>query len=208
MGLRQDFEAAMESVKTELIVDLNKTDVLNGDNLKSLQREFNQKLVNIQVQLLRRLPDANSKIRVEFQEQTAATLSDFGTITFYSAATGATAYAAGTFITLAVPQIVTATSWIFWTTSTTVAVNVSLAAYLAGLLGISVSVATTLMTGGAAAIIGLIAYWSYFPIWRWRLRDQMIQDFEKTIRPSLRYWCDDVIKKATQESDSKDMTLT
>jgi hypothetical protein len=88
---------------------------------------------------------------------------------------------------------------IFWATTSTVTINVSLAAYIAGLLGISTAMAATLLTGGTIAMVGLIGYWSYFPLWRDRIRRKILHDIDTTIFAALRDWCDEVVNKMNEQ---------
>ena len=198
MGLRQDFDAALEQLKEELIHDLNRTNVLKREKMEALQMEYNQKLVHLQAQFLKRLANSNRKVRVEFDESTARSLTDFGKISLFAAAAGGGTYAALSFITLANPVIATTTVWIFWTTTTTTITHITLATWLAPFLGISASLATTIATGGAAAVVAATVYAFSIPIWKKKIRKKMIQDFDTKILPLLRDWCDDVINKANE----------
>lgn len=188
MGLRQDFEAALQSLKTELITDLNRTDVLDKEKMEALQLEYNQKLVNVQVQFLKMLSSAYSKVSVEFTKPEAGSISDAGTIAITGLGAGAAA-AGLSFVTL---WTVTGTTWFFWTTTSTV----TAAAALAAVLGTSTVVASGILTGGIGLIAGLAMYWAYYPTWRRSLRKQLLEDFDTKILPQLRDWADDVIRKA------------
>ncbi|GHT13496.1 hypothetical protein FACS1894170_09540 [Planctomycetales bacterium] len=196
MGLRQDFEAALQQLKTELISDLNHTDVLKKDKLVALHTLYNQKLVNVQVQFLKMLSSSTSQAKVEFTKPNTSNLSDYGKIVLGGLGAGGTTAAALTFITFGVPQIATATSWFIFTTTTTTTTTVTLAAWLAATLGISATLAVSILTGGIGIIAAGVMYFTYYPVWRRRIRKKLLEDFDSKILPVLRDWADAVIQTA------------
>lgn len=191
MGARQDFEVALQNLKTELIQDLQKANVLKKEVLEALRLEYNQKIINVQVQFLQRLSSTNPSVRIEITEPSATDFSDVGKILMTGLGVGGGAAAALTFITFSVPQV--ATTWLFWTTTTTT--TVTLAAWIASTLGISATLATSILSGGLALIAVGCAYVLFFPTWKKRIRKQMIDDFDSKIFPVLRDWADSVINK-------------
>jgi hypothetical protein len=192
MGLRQNFESGLQKFKTELIFKLNQTDVLNKDEMTALTMLYNQKMVELQADFLQRVANGNScKTQIEFKIPNPKEFSDFGTITLTGLAAGGTVYSGLTFITWGAVQ--TSPWWFFWTTTTTS--TVSLAAWLAGILGISATVTTGLLTGGVGLIAFTTMYFFYYPSWRRRIRKKLLEDFDATILPKLRDWADDVINK-------------
>ncbi|MDR2441766.1 MAG: hypothetical protein LBE12_20595 [Planctomycetaceae bacterium] len=191
MGLRQDFESALQSLKLELISDINRTNVLKKDNMRALATEYNQKIVKLQTDFLAMVASSNLRTKVEFKEPNPKELSDFGTITLTGLATGGTVYAGLTFITWGVVQ--TSPWFLFWTTTTTS--TVSLAAWLATILGISSTLATGILTGGVGFIAMAAMYFTFYPVWRERIRENLLKSFDEEILPKLRDWADDVINK-------------
>jgi len=192
MNLQQDFEQALQNMKMELITDLYRTDVLNKEKMEGLQRECNQRLINVQLDFLNRLAQMHSKVSVRLDAEGTVTSGDIATITV----TGLVAGGATTGLSLVTLWTVQSTSWFFWTTTS----SVSLATMLAGILGTSLWVANALLTGGIGLIAGLAMYWTYYPTWRYRLRKQLLDDFDIKILPKLRDWAVEVTLKAQQAS--------
>ena len=190
MNLQQDFEQALQNMKTELIMDLYRTDVLNKEKMEGLQRECNQRLINVQLDFLNRLAQIHSKVSVRLDAEGTVTSGDVATITV----TGLAAGGVTTGLSLITLWTVQSTSWFFWTTTS----SMSLAALLAGTLGTSVFVANAVLTGGIGLVAGLAMYWAYYPTWRYRLRKQLLDDFDIKILPRLRDWAVEVALKAHQ----------
>jgi hypothetical protein len=191
MGLRQDFESALQKLKLELISDIYSTDVLKKDSMIALTTKYNQKIVTMQTDFLKLVASSNPRIKVEFKEPNPKDLSDMGTITLTGLAAGGTVYAGLTFFTLAVVQ--TSPWFLFWTTTTTT--TVTLAAWLAATIGISTTLATGLLTGGVGFIAMAAMYFTYYPVWRKNIRNKLVKDFDEEILPKLRDWADEVINK-------------
>ena len=195
MNLRQNFEAVLQRLRTDLIIDLNRTNVLNRAKMEALQSEYNAKLVNVQADFLNMLGSSDARISVEFDLPDVKSLEDFGKISFTGLAAGGVAYTTLTFVTLGVPQIITSTSWIFWTVSTVTVTKISLASWLAALVGISSGLATAIVTGGVGVIAAAGVYIALFPVWRRKARKKLLEDFDKTVIPLLKEWADKAARR-------------
>jgi len=186
IALRQTFKAALQQLKTELIHDLNNTNTLDRGKMIAFQSEYNQKLVNVQVQFLKMLANSNQEVDVKFTKPDAGSTFDYGKIALAVAASGGAMYSAMTFVTFATVQ----TSWIFWSTTTVT----TLATVIAGIIGISATLVTSILTGGFALLVFGIVFWSFYPKWKQQIRNQLVKDFDNKILPKLHEWAEEVIK--------------
>ena len=162
---------------------------------------FNQKIINIQTQFLAHVASEKGAVKVQFTEPHAKNFTDFGKIVIAGAGAGGGG-AALAFITVGTAQVAVAPAgaWaamVAWVTGPAmVAQPVSLAAWLAGVLGVSTSVATAILSGGVGLLAIAGVYALFLPIWRRRMRKKLLEDFDIRILPMLRDWADDVVRQA------------
>lgn len=193
-GLYQNFEAALQNLKTELIMELNRTNVLKKANIESLLLSFNQKLINIQTQFLAKVASEKSSVKIEFTEPHAKNFKDLGKIVLSGVGTGGLATAVLTFVTISVPTKGLWAAILGWITGGGTA-TMTLAAYLAGLWGVSTTLVFGLLSGGLGFLALAGSYMLFLPVWKKRIRKKLLDEFDNDILPELRKWAKEVINK-------------
>lgn len=144
------FETDIQGVRNQLIIDLdNREDILNSNVVEKLQGQYSQEITMLQMDFLEHLNHNGKFEKVKFDK---GKKGKDGTI--YAKVLGAAAVGGGTGAVIAfVPMItVTTTGWVFWTTTSTVAI---------GSLGTG-AVADMFISGGiitATAVVGGVAYY-------------------------------------------------
>ncbi|MDR3108378.1 MAG: hypothetical protein LBU65_01645 [Planctomycetaceae bacterium] len=198
MRLQQEFEAELQRFKTDLIIAVNKTDVLDNGEMKELTMLYNKRMVNLQTGFLQQIADINAdKKRVEFRQMNYGESRKFDTGNLSHDLRTATLPPSIKFITWKAVQ--TSSWWMFGTFFTSTA-TLLLVIRLVGAAGISVALAMGLLTGAIVFDALAIVYFTHSPVWRRHIRNQLIRDFDKTTVPKLRNWSNDIIKLLVEVS--------
>ena len=190
LRLRQNFNEALQSLRTELAVKINATDVMEEKKISGLKSTLAQKLTDTQTEFLESLFATDPELSVKFTrpvgENTGAILlSGVGM-------NGEQQRTAATFMTLDV--VVKGTSW------DTGGEREGYYGCFSGTTGclMVIWVISIFATAGMAIPLGvlfLIPFW-IGSLWKKSRQKQLLKDFDTKFIPKLRDWANDIIHKA------------
>jgi hypothetical protein len=178
------FEKSIQTMRLEILKDLDAIDPLNSGKVEALQKIYTQKIITLQTEFLEILNHNGKFQKIKFDKGKDGT--------YYAEVAGAAVGGAGVGAVVAfIPAItVTTTTWGIWATTTTVAIG-SLGTTFAADIFISGGIITL------TAIAGGVAYY----LWtkegrREKVRNAILADFDYNTSPMMRAWANVIIRES------------